>query len=140
MKHAFELRHALTIALIAVAAAVVWPTGHEARAEPLADRDWKVTSLAGFTGTIPPAAGLRFHGDGKLSGSGGCNRLLGRYTLTGDKVTVASPGSSRMMCKDQLMAFEHAFMTTLARQDVVGKISGGEIVFSHKGQKLIVLK
>lgn len=38
--------------------------------------------------------------DGRLTGSGGCNRLVGSYALADDRLTVAGAGLTRMACPD----------------------------------------
>lgn len=57
---------------------------------------------------------------GKLAGSPGCNRLLGRYTLEGDKIRFEPQMATSMMaCPEPLMAQDRAVGEAFARADRV---------------------
>ena len=75
---------------------------------------WALTELLGK----PPVAGTgisaQFTSDGKLSGSAGCNRYAGSYTVSGSKITIATPlASTMMMCDPEVMAQETVYLITL---------------------------
>lgn len=56
---------------------------------------------------------LILHPDNKrVSGSGGCNRLMGSYSANADRLTFGRPASTRMACVHG-MEQEDAFLTTL---------------------------
>ncbi len=72
---------------------------------------WVLLSLRGesLTATPPerrPRIELR---DGRLSGTGGCNRLMGSYRLDGIRLRFEPPAGTRMHCGDA-MALEQAFL------------------------------
>ena len=48
-----------------------------------------------------------------MSGSGGCNRLSGGYTLAGDRLTFGRTAGTMMACVDS-MEMERAFLDTLS--------------------------
>ena len=50
---------------------------------------------------------------GRLSGSGGCNRITGSYQLDGDRLTFGPIASTRMACPEA-MDQEQAFLKALA--------------------------
>ena len=88
-------------------------------AEPAAllDRTWNLVQLGDKT--IPPAKDERqsphivlSSQDQRVSGSGGCNRLMGGYTLDGDKLRFSKMASTMMMCEEQAQT-EHAFLQSL---------------------------
>lgn len=75
---------------------------------------------------------------GRVSGSGGCNRIRGPYRVQGDTLTVGPVAGTRMACPD-LMATEAAFTAALPRvrgwRVVDGRLellsapgAGGEVV------------
>jgi heat shock protein HslJ len=53
---------------------------------------------------------------GEISGTGSCNRYLGNYTVTGEKVAVKAVGTTQMWCDPaELMAQEKVFLGDLNR-------------------------
>ena len=50
----------------------------------------------------------------RVTGSGGCNRLFGDYTLSGDSLSFSGVGSTKMACATG-MDIETAFLPALAR-------------------------
>lgn len=59
----------------------------------------------------------------RLTGSGGCNRLIGGYTVEGDRLSFTGVASTRMACV-QAMDQERAFLealSTVARWRVDGE-------------------
>ncbi|KQV81950.1 META domain-containing protein [Rhizobium sp. Root1220] len=61
---------------------------------------------------------LELAADGSVSGSGGCNRMFGNATITGDKITFGLLGSTRMACPPAVMDQEAKFHAAL--KDVRG--------------------
>ncbi|VVD94133.1 META and DUF4377 domain-containing protein [Pandoraea anhela] len=57
---------------------------------------------------------LTFNDKGAFSGTGGCNRIFGQYTIGPGKgqVTIQAPAATRMACPDS-MAFESRYLKTL---------------------------
>ncbi|AKM31765.1 hypothetical protein AB870_19120 [Pandoraea faecigallinarum] len=57
---------------------------------------------------------LTFNDKGAFSGTGGCNRIFGQYTIGPAKgqVTIQAPAATRMACADS-MAFETRYLKTL---------------------------
>ena len=77
---------------------------------------WQVTELRGADGNLAPAnatATLALE-NGQVSGSGGCNNFFGGYTLDGSTLKFDQAGSTMMACEDAAMAFEQAFLGSLA--------------------------
>ena len=56
---------------------------------------------------------LNFSADGHLMGRAGCNSYSGRYTLTGEGLTVTDPTTTRKACAPSLMQQEEAFLKVL---------------------------
>jgi heat shock protein HslJ len=50
----------------------------------------------------------------QATGSGGCNRMFGTYTLNGDALSFSGVGSTKMACPGA-METENAFLPALAR-------------------------
>ena len=58
-----------------------------------------VTGAWGDTAT-PDAPSLEFAGDGRVSGTDGCNRLFGEWSIQGSRVTLQNMASTKMYCHD----------------------------------------
>ncbi len=86
----------------------------------LTGKVWALTELKG----TPPLAGVgisaEFTADGKVSGSAGCNRYSGTYTVSGNSITFSSPmATTMMMCDESVMEQENAYLIGSGRsQDV----------------------
>ncbi len=94
-----EWRRAAGLPPIELSSANPTPAAAPASAS-LAGREWALESLAGEA--IPAATGGRpitiTFADGRVSGSGGCNRFSGTYTLTGDALQFGPLAATKMAC------------------------------------------
>ena len=85
--------------------------------EPALDATrWVLVELAGepvanaATGEAPD---LELEG-GRVSGTGGCNRLTGTYETSGDTLRFGPLATTRMACEEAVMRRETAFLAALA--------------------------
>jgi|GEM_PF-11422 len=89
-----------------------------AASDPLAGTAWRLTALPGglaLPDTENEVPYLRFDADaGRVSGSGGCNRLAGGYTRSGGEVSFSQLGATRMHCEG-VMEQEQAFLEAVER-------------------------
>jgi copper homeostasis protein (lipoprotein) len=95
---------------------------------PLAGTYWRLTELPDEEGfTVDP--GLRAHlvldgEEGRVSGSSGCNRLVGTFVLNGDALSFGPLAGTRMACPPPAMALErkfHAALASVARYSIDGE-------------------
>jgi heat shock protein HslJ len=56
---------------------------------------------------------LAFDGEGRINGKGGCNRYMGGYELTPERLTFKPAAASMMMCPPPAMEIEQAFFAAL---------------------------
>ena len=97
---------------------------------PLADTYWRLTDLPGAEGfAVDP--GLRAHlvldgEEDRVSGSSGCNRLIGTFTLNGDALIFGPLAGTRMACPPPAMELERRFHAALA--SVTGYSIDGEVL------------
>jgi heat shock protein HslJ len=80
----------------------------------LAGKEWVIHSLDG----VEPIAGsrvtLRFlEEDGRIAGSGSCNRYNAGYTLDGETLRFSDAASTKMGCAPELMRQEQAYHAIL---------------------------
>ena len=79
-------------------------TVHPGDADGLAGTRWKLVELNGKPAEVydnQPEPHLLFNPEGaqgRISGSDGCNSLIGSYTLQGDRIGFSQLGSTMMLC------------------------------------------
>src|SRR5690625_1665822 len=73
---------------------------------------WELVTLNGQA--LAGSPWLEFLPDGRLAGSNGCNLLNGRYTLTGEGVTIHDVATTRRACAPELMQQETRLNQRLA--------------------------
>jgi putative lipoprotein len=101
---------------------MILPTGAAAGpgtkpASSLENTFWKLVAIGDTPAVAMPAAreaSFTLHsGDHRLSGSGGCNRLLGTYETGADTLTIIPSGTTMMACAEELMHQESEFVSAL---------------------------
>ncbi len=97
-------------------------------AEPLRETYWKLTELEGKPVTAADQqqeAHLVFRtNDSNISGSGGCNRLMGSYTVAGDVMHFKGVASTMMACL-------HGMETEQTFVGALNKVQSWKIIGSH---------
>jgi heat shock protein HslJ len=114
-------------------------------AAELEQTDWRLvqyrtdSGLVDATGAGVPAV-LRFDG-GRLSGSAGCNRLLGSYTREGASLKLAPNMASTMMaCPPPLMAREQAVTEALTATAAYKLAEEGLMLLDAAGRPLLTFR
>ena len=77
------------------------PAPAEKSSAPLEGTVWLLTRLGGAdvdSAKIKIEPSLTFSADKRISGTGGCNRMVGSYQLEGDKMTFSQMASTKMAC------------------------------------------
>ncbi len=91
---------------------------------------WKLVELEGKA--VAAGAGAReahlllSPGEKRAAGTSGCNRLTGSYELSGSNLHFSKMAGTRMMCAEELMRQEAAFVKAL-EATAVWKIAGGRL-------------
>lgn len=110
---------------------------------PLRGTDWQLHRLEDGQDPAPPAAAarpvqLRLDPDSdRVSGSGGCNRLMGGFELDGRKLRFLPLASTRMACPEPLMTFERRFFSAV--ELVRGwRIEGGDLMLLDADDRVLL--
>lgn len=98
-------------------------------ASALQGTEWLAEDIGGRGVLDIVQSTLTIGADGKLSGSGGCNRYFGTATVKNGKVSIGPLGSTQMACVPAQMDQERKFL------DALGATKG----FRIDGGKLILL-
>ncbi len=109
----------------------VWPgesCGSRFSTEPLENTYWKLTRLGDapvvLASTQREPHFILHQQSRRLSGSGGCNQLMGSYELNGDQLTFGQMAGTMMVCAEG-MDTEKAFLEALKQ------VSRSKIVRQH---------
>jgi heat shock protein HslJ len=79
--------------------------------------------------------------DGKVTGSGGCNRISGRAEVQGERITFGPMISTKMACPPAIMDQESKFLAALGdvQRFKVDAQKGKLILFNGAGRPILVL-
>lgn len=102
-------------------------------ASPLEGTSWALTSLDGSMGIdfdpVATPVTLVFE-DGNVAGVSGCNNYAGGYTVDGMTLTFGMLISTMMMCEDDAMAVEQAYLAALQSGPVLFEIDGDMLILT----------
>lgn len=108
-----------------VAACVGAPVNREPPPLPFTGTKWMLVTERAPKGEAPY---LEF-GDGAVTGSSGCNRIMGRYlqdTVGAGAIVFSSIASTKRMCEDPMMAIEDRLLNVL-RSSTSVKVTGDRL-------------
>lgn len=95
----------------------------------IANTAWRFVSINGVEVAGDRPAELRF-ADGRMSGSAGCNRFMGDYSLENDMLRAAKLASTLMACNGPGAAQEEAFFKVASRPMLVSFDATGRLVLN----------
>lgn len=91
-------------------------------------RAYRLAAATGLQASADPSGvTLDFGAEGRVSGSAGCNRIMGTYRRDGGRVTLAQVATTKMLCAPERMAVEAAVLAALAKP---GTIIGDTVTFT----------
>ena len=103
---------------------------------PLVGTNWRLTSPSTGSRAAPS---LQLSGEGRVAGSDGCNRLVGSYTLDGDRIRFLPLAASRMSCST--MNGRDADYQRAVMETAQWRISGSELqLLAEDGRLLLLLE
>jgi len=82
---------------------------------PLAGSEWNPLEIAGVAVPAESQMFVRFGGEGRLEGNGGCNGFFGTYKLDGDTIAIGPIGATRRACEESVMDLEMRLFDALAK-------------------------
>jgi heat shock protein HslJ len=102
-------------------------------AEPFPRSYTGLTIRSASTHDIAPVE-LTFSADGRVSGSFGCNRVMGAWSRQSDRVSVTNLATTKMACAPERMALER---TVLAALSTSGRLTDDALTFGD-GRDVVV--
>jgi heat shock protein HslJ len=107
--------------------------------KPVEGTYWKAIELMGKPTPTQDAnreAHLLFQPAGRVSGSDGCNRFTGTYTLKGDAVSFGQMAGTRMACINASAEIEQAFRVALQSATRLNVVGDRLELFDGTGQRV----
>ncbi len=99
---------------------------------------WVLSELGGKSLEASTGISALFTSGGKVSGSSGCNRYSGSYTVSGTSITFSQLASTMMMCDSPVMAQETAYLKALGEAKTF-TVKGNQLsLFDSGGSTLAV--
>lgn len=117
-----------TVVVIADGKRVTGCGGEPLPLESVNDSSWMIEKINGKPVISGQEAILSFS-EGRISGTAGCNRLMGGYSQTGDKLSFQTIAVTMMACQPALMQQERAVLDAL----------GTGVSIEHKDQRNMIL-
>ncbi|HEX6195382.1 MAG TPA: META domain-containing protein [Jiangellaceae bacterium] len=81
---------------------------------------------------------VRFHDDGRLTASAGCNTLLGELTVTDDTLEIAGMGMTEMGCDPPRME-QDQWLAGFLDSSPAWTLDGDELTLSSGGTEIVLL-
>jgi heat shock protein HslJ len=124
-------RYAETVIVLADSKEFKGCGGRNLPPETLDDTVWKIVMM----GQMPVLNGipteLRFAA-GRVSGTAGCNRITGSYSLSGNDFTFAEMATTRMMCPEKQMAQEAKLISLLKGKVTKRYTVDGDLILTNE--------
>lgn len=102
----------------------------------LVDTSWRALEIGGADVIDEKHSTLSFSDEGRIGGSGGCNRMFGQYETSGDKLKIHSIGATKMACIGPIMDQEMRYFSAL--ESVASyQVKDSELVLLDSGGKTV---
>lgn len=118
------------IALMATACATTTPPGGGGSGGTIVGHGWKLEDLLGGGIIDRSNVTLVLGPDGQASGSGGCNRFFGSWSVKGSALTLGKMASTMMACNPALMSQEGRFLRSLETATAYSFTPDGALVIT----------
>lgn len=99
-----------------------------AAAQPLADTRWRAVMLEDRELPRWPRVEIRFDEDGRVSGHGGCNDVLGTYARDGTTIAITPRRAAQESCQPAANRIERNVLDALAEATTARAPEAGRMV------------
>ena len=120
------------LGLPAAALAVLGAAAATALAQGVEERVWLAARIKGSAVTGSAKSTMAIATGGKVTGSGGCNRLLSTALISGDTIAFGEIGTTRMACAPAAMEQERRFLDALAATRTF-RVEGAHLILRDAG-------
>ena len=101
---------------------------------------WRIERISGVDAFDAARAAFDWLPDGRIATTVGCNRMIGKPDVHGDRIAFAAMAMTKMACPPPLDDVETKYATALAAARTF-RLDGPELTFADdKGSALVVLR
>lgn len=104
----------------------------------LSGTSWQIDDLSGHSVLQDNPPVLTFDEQGGISGTTGCNRFIGAFELSDEKITIRPLGLTKMMCGEQEMAQEDRVVVLLQSAERIRTHDDGRIVIETAEGEIVL--
>jgi heat shock protein HslJ len=101
--------------------------------------EWQVESIRDVP-VEDVEATLAFLPEGRVAGSGGCNRFMGGYELTGETLSFGPLATTQMACPEPQMDVEQRMLDTLSGVTLFAIANDGALVLLEADRPVLVAR
>ncbi|MDO5736888.1 MAG: META domain-containing protein [Propionibacteriaceae bacterium] len=106
--------------------------------DELSGTAWVLESMGGASKDEATTMTVQFTAEGSISGSGGCNRFMGTFTMTGDDLSIEPQGTTMMACEPAVMELETSFLEALQGAKSYA-VDGEKLTLSDASEKELLV-
>lgn len=128
----------ITLAIAVLALLLFSACSSNAEGQSLTEQIWMLTELGGKAPLLETTITAEFSPDGSVSGSSGCNRYSGPYTVDGNNIEMGPFASTLMACPDLIMAQEALYLKALETGSTY-QISDDELTIKDKNSNALAV-
>ena len=114
MRRTPKYRNLIALVVLTLAGASAGIAQGTATPARLTGGDWVVQSIGGLSVDGDRRARIAIAAGGRVTGSGGCNRLMGRTDINGESITFGAIATTRMACAPAVMQQDRKLLDALA--------------------------
>jgi len=101
---------------------------------------WQITALGDAALVEPERLSLNFLDAGRVAGSGGCNRIVGGFSLTGEGLHFGPMASTMMACPDPLMEQERRMLDALEQVMAFDVDTRGHLLLMAEDRRTVLIE
>lgn len=101
---------------------------------------WQITALGDAALVEPERLSLNFLDAGRVAGSGGCNRIVGGVSLTGEGLHFGPMASTMMACPDPLMEQERRMLDALEQVMAFDLDARGRLLLLAEDRRTVLIE
>lgn len=102
--------------------------------------EWKPVALGNMLLTDETTAFIQFRSKGRLVGSGGCNRLMAEYSVSGRNIFIGPVAGTRMYCGEEQMGVEANLVSALEQARTFERDRTRLVLFDAGGAPILELR
>jgi heat shock protein HslJ len=101
---------------------------------------WRIAALGETPLIEPERLSLNFLDGGRVAGSGGCNRMAGGFSLTGEGLHFGPMASTMMACPEPLMEQERRMLDALEQVVAFDLGPGGRLLLLGEDRRTVLIE